>query len=138
MSLSTVMSPRIRAFLKPHIFYPDSCERSLKLPLETGFSDQIQLFSCEWKADSCKKSLRSQKYLDSCGYSLRTCLHGGGGPQVGEVTSGGGGVLLGILGGGVMPGSPNPDPSFRRKNVIFHTSFQTRPLKSIPVLRPGL
>ena len=46
------------------------------------------------------------------------------------------GVLLGILGGGVPPGSPNPDTDFRPKNVIFHTRFQTRPLKSIPVFRP--
>ena len=51
---------------------------------------------------------------------------------------GGGGVLLGILGGGVPPGSPNPDPYFRSKNVIFHARFQTRHLKSIPVFRPGL
>ena len=42
----------------------------------------------------------------------------------------GGGVLLGILGGGVPHSSSNPDP-------IFHTRFQTRPLKSIPVFRPG-
>ena len=49
------------------------------------------------------------------------------------------GVLLGILGGGVPSGSPNSDPFyFRSKNVIFHTGLQTRPLKSIPVFRPGL
>ena len=47
----------------------------------------------------------------------------------------GGGVLLGILGGGVPPLKTWPD--FRPKNVIFHTGFQTRPLKSIPVFRPG-
>ena len=29
-------------------------------------------------------------------------------------------------------------PYFRPKSVIFHTRFQTRPLKSIPVFRPGL
>ena len=29
-------------------------------------------------------------------------------------------------------------PDFRPKNVIFHTRFQTRPLKSITVFRPGL
>ena len=29
-------------------------------------------------------------------------------------------------------------PYFRSKNVIFHTCFQTRPLTSIPVFRPGL
>ena len=65
MSLSTVMSARIRAFLKPPIFYLDSRERGLKPPLETGFVDRIHLFSCERKADSCQKILRSQKYLDS-------------------------------------------------------------------------
>ena len=29
-------------------------------------------------------------------------------------------------------------PCFRPKHVIFHTRFQTRPLRSIPVFRPGL
>ena len=29
-------------------------------------------------------------------------------------------------------------PDFRPKNVIIHTRFQTRSLKSIPVFRPGL
>ena len=49
------------------------------------------------------------------------------------------GVLLGILGGGVPPGSPNPDPiSDQKMSLIFHTRFQTWPLKSIPILRPGL
>ena len=44
---------------------------------------------------------------------------------------GGGGVLLGILGGVLSPGSPNPDPiNFRPKNVIFHTCFQTWPLRN--------
>ena len=27
--------------------------------------------------------------------------------------------------GGVLPGSPNPDPISDQKKVIFHTSFQT-------------
>ena len=49
----------------------------------------------------------------------------------------GGGVPLGILGGDMPPGSSNPD-RFQTKKVIFHTRFQTRPLKSIPVFRPGL
>ena len=35
------------------------------------------------------------------------------------------------------PGSSNPDPISEQKNVIFYTRFQTRPLKSIPVFRPG-
>ena len=50
-------------------------------------------------------------------------------------------------GGGVTPGNSwwgyaalfsKSSPYFRPKNVIFHTRFQTRPLKSIPVFRPGL
>ena len=42
------------------------------------------------------------------------------------------GVLLGILCGGVPPGSTNPDPISDQKHVIFNTLFHTRPLKSIP------
>ena len=38
------------------------------------------------------------------------------------------GVLLGISGGGVPLDCPNPDPVL--KNVIFHTRFQTRPLRT--------
>ena len=34
------------------------------------------------------------------------------------VTTLGEGLLLGILGGGVPPGSPNPDPISDQKNVI--------------------
>ena len=48
------------------------------------------------------------------------------------------GVLLGIVGGDVSPGSSNPDPISDQKNVILHTRSQTRPLKSIPFFRPGL
>ena len=33
--------------------------------------------------------MRCQKYADSCGWGLTACLHGGGGPQLGEVTYGG-------------------------------------------------
>ena len=51
---------------------------------------------------------------------------------------GGPGVLLGILGGDVPRASPNLDPFSDQNNVIFHTRFQTRPLNSIPILRPGL
>ena len=47
-------------------------------------------------------------------------------------------VLLGILGGGVPPCSPNLDRISDQKNVIFHTHFQTRLLKSLPVFRPGI
>ena len=31
------------------------------------------------------------------------------------------GVLLGILGGSVAPGSPNPDPISNHKMSFFHT-----------------
>ena len=47
------------------------------------------------------------------------------------------GVLLGILRVGV-PLVLRILSQFQTKNVIFHTRFQTRPLKSIPVLRPDL
>ena len=43
-----------------------------------------------------------------------------------------------FLVGGVPSGSPNPDPIFRPKTVIFHTCFQTWPLKSTPIPRPSL
>ena len=36
----------------------------------------------------------------------------------------GGGVPLKFLGGGVPPGSPNPDPISDQKNVILHTVFR--------------
>ena len=49
----------------------------------------------------------------------------------------GGRVLLGILCVGVPPVLQILS-QFQTKNVIFHTRFQTRPLTSIPVLRPHL
>ena len=45
---------------------------------------------------------------------------------------------MGILGGGVAACFLKSSPNFRPKNVIFHTRFQTRPPKSMPVFRPGL
>ena len=51
---------------------------------------------------------------------------------------GGGGILVGILQGGVPPGSPNPDTISDQKYVILRTCFETRPPKSIPVFRPVL
>ena len=42
-------------------------------------------------------------------------------------TPGGGGVLIGILGAGVPPGSPNPDPISYKKMLFF-----------TPVHRPDL
>ena len=46
------------------------------------------------------------------------------------------GILLGILGVVVPPGSPNPDPVLTKKSYFSHR-FQTWLLKSIPVFRPG-
>ena len=46
---------------------------------------------------------------------------------IGDTSSGGGGVLLKILDGGVLPVSPNPDPTSDQK-----MSFST------PIFRPGL
>ena len=44
----------------------------------------------------------------------------------GKWGGGGRGVILGILGGGVPPGSPNPDPiSDQKMSLIFQTHFQT-------------
>ena len=48
-------------------------------------------------------------------------------PPLGGGGGGGGRLLLGILGGGVSPGSPNPDPIFDQKK-----SFPT------PVFGPDL
>jgi len=69
------MSKRIRTFLKPHIFYPDSCGRHLKPPLESGlktmrFRWPDWLVSWGRKADPCKNSMRFQKYPDSYGRIL--------------------------------------------------------------------
>ena len=36
----------------------------------------------------------------------------------------GGGVLLGILGGGVLPGSPNPDPVSDKKMTFSTPVFR--------------
>ena len=47
-----------------------------------------------------------------------------------------GGVLLGILGGGEPPGSPNPDPISDKKNAI-PDPLSDQTLKSIPAFRPG-
>ena len=53
------------------------------------------------------------------------------------IPGGGGGGLLEILGEVFPPSSSNPDPvQFQTK--IFHTRFQTRPLKSILVFRTSL
>ena len=46
----------------------------------------------------------------------------------------GGGVPLKFLGGGVPPGSPNPDPIIDQKNVIRHTCFQTSSLRNYVIV----
>ena len=46
---------------------------------------------------------------------------------------------LGILGGGVPPGSLNADPILDQKMSFFIPVFKPgAPLKSIPIIRPGL
>ena len=45
----------------------------------------------------------------------------------------GGGALLEILGGGVLSGSPNPDPISDQK-CHFHTHFQTCPLRNYVII----
>ena len=46
-------------------------------------------------------------------------------------------VFPGIFDEGVLDGSRNPDQYFRAKKFFFTPNFQTQPLKSIPVFRPG-
>ena len=48
-------------------------------------------------------------------------------PLISQKKAAPGGVLLGILGGGVLPGSPNPDP-IQDQKMYF----------SVPVFRPVL
>ena len=43
-------------------------------------------------------------------------------------------VLLGILGGGVLPSSINPHSISDQKNVIFHTHFQNWPLRNYVII----
>ena len=65
-------------------------------------------------------SWHRREVLQICGF-VKIQLN----PQ--EAGGGRGRVFLGILGGGVPPGSPNPDP-ISDQNMSF----------SIPVFRPGL
>ena len=51
---------------------------------------------------------------------------------------GGGRYSWEFLGGGLAARLSKSWLYFRPKNVVYHTSFQTRPLKYIPVFRPGL
>ena len=44
------------------------------------------------------------------------------------------GVLLGILGGGVPPSSPNPDPISDQKNVIFTLVFRPGTLRNYVII----
>ena len=66
------MSSPTRAFLKPLIFYPDSCEQGLKPPLETGnFGDRIYWFRVDGRPFRVKKvrGLRNIR-IRACGHSL--------------------------------------------------------------------
>ena len=60
------------------------------------------------------------------------------GGRVRRTLTSSGGVFRfpGIFGGGVPPGSLNPNRISDLKNVYFHTRFQTQPLKSKPVFNP--
>ena len=49
-----------------------------------------------------------------------------------------GGVLLGIRGEIVPPGSSNPDPISDQNMPFSIPVFQTWPLKSIPIFRPDI
>ena len=61
--------------------------------------------------------------------TFRACLHGGGGPQVGEVTRfggvtpRGGGALGYFLGGYVLPGTPNWHPVLEKISPKIDTPF---------------
>ena len=68
---------------------------------------------------------RSTSDLWFCKNSIKPPREGGGGGRRGS-----------ILGGGVPPGSPNPDPISDQN--IFYTRFQTWPLKSILLFRPAI
>ena len=50
---------------------------------------EITVFMCEQKPYPVWFSCQRKSYLVWHEHSLRACLHGGGGPQVGEVTCGG-------------------------------------------------
>ena len=57
------MSTRIPTFLKPHIFYPDSCGRCLKSPWRAvskqhGFGDWIHWFRVDRGPIFVKKTIR--------------------------------------------------------------------------------
>ena len=93
------------------------------MELDTGFCEGDRKYSCPLTRVSVKRA--STVACSRVGYPQTLFKRSGGGE----------GVLLEIIGGGVPPGSPNLD---RPKKVIFHTRFQTWPLKSIPIFSPGL
>ena len=86
--------------------------------------------SIRWLKTCCRSpnttliNLTDQTIISSSHYYSLFSSHpgGGGGYSGGLLGGGGGGIFLGILGGGVSPGSPNPEP----KNVIFHIRFKTQ------------
>ena len=80
-----------------------------------------QICSDKWKAPLVDYICQMENSLG--------CLHPG---------SGGGGSTPANFGWGCAARFAESWPYFRPRNVIFHTRFQTRPLKPIPVFRPGI
>ena len=71
-----------------------------------------------------------------CGIYRKSLLISRDEDDTGSLMTRGEGVLLGILRGGLPPGSSNPDSFLDQRMVIFYTRFQKK--KSIPVLGPCL
>ena len=105
----------------------------------------INLHRCwprEWRHYWCTKTVH-QRRLHTKFYKGAWNARGGrgGGPLPQgfprPFIKGCGGVLLDNSWWGCAARFFKSWPDFRPKNVIFYTRFQTRPLKSIPVFRPG-
>ena len=79
------------------------CVRGLKSPVSWTVH----------RAKVAKKRLENRA-RPCCGELPSLCMKG----------NGPGGVLLGILGGGVLPGSPNPDPVADQKMLFFTPFFR--------------
>ena len=152
MRYFSTLEEKFRISERPcNIFY--TCARTLVLERkERAFTEKVNsishdvtaamLVSQSWTLFLCKRSplhrcwplewKRSigapKQYTNSVSIQSST--------EVRE-TPRGGGVLLDNSWWGRAARLFTSWPHFRPKNVIFHTRFQTRPLKSIPVFRPG-
>ena len=76
--------------------WPFSCNTGIKVTLarasQAGSCDQALTVSCivtQFARESCGICCFRGSYMVYERIRLRACLHGGGGPQVGEVTCGG-------------------------------------------------